>query len=331
MICLLCQRNKATQANSHFVPASLLASNIGKRDKEEAYSININDSEFPFEEFFGRENLKNTEPEIKQNLHSEDYIFCPECEKRLGQIESVILPVLTKEVKDTTKRTNFPEYLTRNGLKYVECLKVDKRKFRIVICSVLWRVSLQHELKRGENILTSSVMESLRSFVYESLYPENGGSANDLFHLALFTYNNSKFDSSRNLVFCDPFLKDPYCFYINEYIIFLSLASEWHLSILNGYGLSEFSVTEEILLDKDSAVRIGFLSNNAWEIVCEKTWLLVTRIFLMDKISEFSGITGKTIEDSRRVLEKRALEIEAETGKKFRFCFMQAFHELKGT
>jgi large subunit ribosomal protein L30 len=97
--CLICHSNKATKTNSHLIPSFLVAQVASydssyKRGKEVLVKITPNKrsiyvGELPdtkLEELFDTENMSDERinEELKQNPVSEDYVFCPSCEKKLS-------------------------------------------------------------------------------------------------------------------------------------------------------------------------------------------------------------------------------------------------------
>jgi len=91
--------------NSHIIPAGLLKRSIGKRNKEEAYKIE--GSTAKVESYFGRENLKNTSEEIKQDLHARNYYFCPICETKLGELEGKLNPLFSEKSNNEKYKSQF--------------------------------------------------------------------------------------------------------------------------------------------------------------------------------------------------------------------------------
>lgn len=97
--CMLCRKNDATQKNSHITPSflvSMVASYDGsyQRDKELMYTITPLQSKVytgalpdtTLETTFNTVNLseERIQTELKHNPETLDYIFCPDCEKKLS-------------------------------------------------------------------------------------------------------------------------------------------------------------------------------------------------------------------------------------------------------
>lgn len=99
MKCLICGENDANKKNSHLIPSFLVADFCSydgskKRDKEVMFTITpyeekVYTGQIPdtkIEELFDPEALSEERitNELSNNPVSEDYIFCPRCEKRLS-------------------------------------------------------------------------------------------------------------------------------------------------------------------------------------------------------------------------------------------------------
>lgn len=82
-LCKLCKEREANQTGSHIIPNFMLVPMIGKRYREESIKISTDLSKKE-EIYYGRENLKNTDTEMKEHHFTEDYIFCTVCEKFLS-------------------------------------------------------------------------------------------------------------------------------------------------------------------------------------------------------------------------------------------------------
>lgn len=112
--CRICQQRPATKTNSHIVPSFLVAKvcsydGSGERDKEVMFTISpygekVYTGKIPstkYDELFDMEALSDEriEKELKDNTVSEDYIFCPSCEKKLSEILET--PYASYENKET--------------------------------------------------------------------------------------------------------------------------------------------------------------------------------------------------------------------------------------
>lgn len=87
MTCRLCRKKQADQTGSHITSAFLLTSQIGKRGEERGFLITINPNQ-DYSQNQGDKGIK------------EDYIFCRDCEKRLGIIESISATEITQKMEE---------------------------------------------------------------------------------------------------------------------------------------------------------------------------------------------------------------------------------------
>lgn len=98
--CMICQENEATKTNSHIIPSFLVTmftsyNGSGKRDTEVMFSISdTKDSVYTgravpdtkIEGLFDTEKLteERIQEELSKNTVAKDFIFCPQCEKKLA-------------------------------------------------------------------------------------------------------------------------------------------------------------------------------------------------------------------------------------------------------
>ena len=98
--CKLCDLNEATQKNSHIIPSFIVSSifsydGSGKRDKEVMVTMTSHLDKFyigalpstKIEELFDSSKLtdERISNELSKNPMSKDYIFCPNCEKKISK------------------------------------------------------------------------------------------------------------------------------------------------------------------------------------------------------------------------------------------------------
>lgn len=115
-VCLICNQNKATKTNSHIVPSFLITSfssynSSGKRDSEVLFTItNSIDSVYTgrsvpdtkIEELFDKDTLtqERIDEELSKNSVAKDFVFCPQCEKRLSVfLESPYAHFINQQIK----------------------------------------------------------------------------------------------------------------------------------------------------------------------------------------------------------------------------------------
>lgn len=132
--CLLCQTNEADKTGSHIIPSFLMKriNGDGKRDHEIGFEI----SNGVINSYFGRDIIDEKRKTItdkeeklysRENLDVEDHIFCKDCEKYFGSLESKYANSLNLHFSD--------EATTINTL-------VSPSEALLFWCSVVWRASV---------------------------------------------------------------------------------------------------------------------------------------------------------------------------------------------
>lgn len=136
--CLLCKERNADKTGSHIVPSFIMKriNGDGMRDHEVGFEIRG----AIVEPYFGRDIYEDKRREItdledkmesRDNYDVSDYLFCTECEKYFGRLESAYAPSLSLCFSE--KRT------TINN-------KVSPCDALLFWCSIIWRVSVTGHL-----------------------------------------------------------------------------------------------------------------------------------------------------------------------------------------
>lgn len=112
------------------------------KEKEQRAESLISSGEASNSVFMGRSNLKNTNTSIQKPEHVEDYIFCTECEKRLGVIEGICSQPLN-ELIDVLAKSNVKIQRTDRHNKFVVLPKPHKNILIIYFYSIIWRQCIQ--------------------------------------------------------------------------------------------------------------------------------------------------------------------------------------------
>ncbi len=175
--CSICRRNEATKTSSHLIPSFLLtmvssADHSGRRDTEMLYTIGPNITKA----YIGRkvpqiELEKNfnelSEERIKELSHhnaAKDYIFCPRCERLLGNL----------------LESPYSNFLFQGQ-------KIPPEIPYLFWLSVIWRVSFYNIF--GEVKLKTYQEASLRNRLYGYLQAkENNAEISHLFDNLPFQY-----------------------------------------------------------------------------------------------------------------------------------------------
>lgn len=226
MLCALCQLNKADATGSHFAPAWLIESTIGERDKEEAYVLDAYSNNI--EVYFGRGNLKNSNPEIKKNFHVQDYIFCNDCEKKLGDIESEVAPFIRQRIRLEKYRSQF----SVTTLDDTMTLKITKQFspaiFHTFIYSVIWRICLQHRLDLNNSAIQANIEENIRYFLVKQLSVPIKTLRKERFNLpypyTVFTANDIEIEDS-TVINVDSEFTNPALFFVSSIMVLFHFGS----------------------------------------------------------------------------------------------------------
>ncbi|QZE15532.1 hypothetical protein K4L44_06785 [Halosquirtibacter laminarini] len=195
--CKLCNKKEADKKGSHMIPAFLIneAVNVSGqkgRDYELQFEIsNIKDSEFYFGRGVQPKDIEEvvgeiTDDIIENNNNSNviDNIFCSECEKRLGELESLY----------ASKRPTLEFEGVYKG--------VNSLKARVFWLSVVWRM---HLTGKYLNNFTEDVAERFRSEIYNSLYSKQSESVIDNLSYILLYPSNLDRNKTAMLVACIEF------------------------------------------------------------------------------------------------------------------------------
>lgn len=294
-LCLLCRKCKATATNSHFTPMGMIKSNTGKRNKEETYSID------PFNNisvYYGRENLKSIDIEIKEDPHSMDYIFCQKCEDLLADVlESPAIGFLNQDFRNSNKSKKFAEKKLM-GVSYKTSLNFDSSLFHAFIYSIIWRQCLQQKLAGFDKVLPEVVMDNLRELIYNATYSIQNEKQN-LLHSS-YKYNivtspnipysvNKEGYKVSTITLIGPYFKKsyPHIFGVNEFLIFF-YSDGFANNIINRNFpfLPDVILSEELLNGKNFPIKIGLISDEDFENFQLQIWseraILWRRIYLLD-------------------------------------------------
>lgn len=288
-LCLLCQRNQepeiahSTATNSHFTPMGIIQTNTGRRDYEFTASINIASDE-PIEIYYGRANLENTDPIIREDPHTADYIFCQDCEDRLATNENEIIDILNNKLRNPNHSRNFPVTELENGVSFKECARVNVLSFKLFFYSIIWRQNLQQQLKHeGKGVLDEAVQEKLRLAIVSGLYDvlEENELLVNCFPFSIITANEFD-DSTRHFICPHPKGNYPEVFCINDYILLLYYRDddddEEEEINRNFCSLPENVFDEELDNVLNESIRIAFIRNEFYNSFQQESWKVSKQI-----------------------------------------------------
>lgn len=163
-ICLLCEKNKSIQKNSHIIP-----------------------------KFFGQGLFYGTSPrhglaidktgkrKKVQDILKEDYFFCPECEAGLSIFETYC--ILRLDRFNDIRCFNKFKKVKRGEFEYFECKELDIRIFNLFIYSIVWRVSLSESYAFGGFKLPKEEEEKLKVILKQFIKPNQRELIDELYKL----------------------------------------------------------------------------------------------------------------------------------------------------
>ena len=249
-ICLLCKINKADKKGSHFTPIGILKKVVGKRGAE--HEVTIDPFGGQVSEYFGRENLKNTDPTIRQSDNVADYIFCSDCEKKLGIIESECIDKL-HTFSDNLLNGTLKIEKTAAGNTFFPFTKPHKNVVTLFFYSIIWRQILNDSLSHYVQF-PAFFIEALRQIVYREINNsltdiENLPNYQNYPKLIIYTTYHNKVNSTGFTYGPNPYPSNPEVFTMGMYetLIFKNniLSEQFSLTTLPFTKIStkEFTVT----------------------------------------------------------------------------------------
>ncbi|MCW4468250.1 DUF4238 domain-containing protein [Flavobacterium sp. MFBS3-15] len=270
--CKLCKKNDATQTGSHIVPAFILKT-LFERNKEFVVTIsktnvvkNVGRELSPekIQEYMGRQ-LTDKELESNHIPFIQDYIFCPQCEKNLGYLESTY----SEAIHQKYNRVNITES---------EIIKLSNKSFLISLFwySIIWRMSIAHEnpftLKsKEENKLRDYLFFNLKSSL-KSLKNYISEKPNEcIYPIAVCLNSNFKNRVTGNTVEINTNYRNPYLMHCNEYIIIMYFKPSQINAIQHWfYGLEyTFTIKDILNFDNSDSFKLGYINDDEWDTIKE--------------------------------------------------------------
>jgi len=271
MKCKICRNKEATQSGSHITSAFLLTSQIGKRGEERGYLISTNPDQ-DYTENKGDEGIK------------EDYLFCPDCEKRLGVVENIYATEITQKIEDKKFEQNFIKTDFDKEKYLLECNRISPIVFQLLIQSNVWRASLSNQQIYGAFKLSDEIENKVNSNLDLFLPNVEKGQftqstkdwlklideCNELFDFLPFALIKAENIENKEMTYeyFDNISKSPYHIILNEYFILLfdnDLNWSDDFFELN----SEFDINS-IINNNNNPPRIAVVSNAKYMHVIDK-------------------------------------------------------------
>jgi len=265
-LCLLCKTQPATKKGSHYTPANIIKKVIGDRDYEELYSISS--FEHKVDQFMGRSNLKNTDPAVKKGDHVDDYIFCPECEKRLGIIEGLCGNKLNLLIENLAKG-QLKILKTKHFNKYAPLSQINRNIIQLYFYSIVWRQCLQQEINSGTIIISEAFQESLRALIHQEIYKdikaiENSANFNNYPGLEIITTYH-KGDTTVNAINPNPHVSNPYLFFVGPFDVLIYTDGKTSNNFERATALPLSVIDKELTIPTSTDINVGIINENVWK------------------------------------------------------------------
>lgn len=215
MSCIICSR-KADATGSHIVPANLIKSCVGKHYKEESYKIDSKSGKVDV--YFGRDNLKNTNPLIKDHHYKKDYILCQTCEKKLAELESLFYSEFLSKFRIEKYKQNFVQKTLESDFEILTPKKLSNVQVHAYLYSIILRYCKYNESSSGLKIVKEKELENIKNFVNGFFYNPGSNFKNFVSEYNLILVFD-KSDSKGSFISSSNQFEDPYLFYFCEAII----------------------------------------------------------------------------------------------------------------
>ena len=308
MKCLLCKQNEANQTGSHIFTNSLIKSCLnveGKtgRDDELIFSFSESASRDVYvgkttstdkiQQVIGRD-LTDIEIEANNNKIVKDNIYCRDCEKLFGKIESPFTQKILNKIRSGNKyEFEFPENILIRLYFYIQIWRASSIKFE------------------GWFLENSAVEEKLRQIILEACNQYDTGLSEELsksiikFPLIVNYLLTPAGEKSTNFLFIgEP--KKPYYFFLCDFIIEFVNKMEFvtKSELINYYDVNE-NLDEKDVNFNENIFKVRVISDEHRKIIKsdfvsemagKKTEQIRLRV-----ISEYKRITKKTISDAELV------------------------------
>lgn len=289
-LCKLCGLKEATQTNSHIITLALIKealnhSNIKERDYDVTFMLSNTDipksyfgrnvSPEHIEEVLGR-SLAEKEISENKNPFTEDFIFCPDCEKKISLLETEFINRV---------------YSKLNSLKNIEKLPADKKQNRLyslnlfetkvtyLFCySIFFRTSIASE---NGHKLDQKIKEHLRKTLDSCLSLKVEKLTNRIMELKksdlkfpvilCFLEDFETSDKTGNLIFLNK-SKQPHFIWANDVALFL-FEKDSHISssVEFLFGFSQALIYKEYFTTERKKMNICVLTNKKREKIIDGT------------------------------------------------------------
>ena len=314
MKCIICDKI-ADEVGSHLIPASLIKNCVGAHYKEESYNIDSKNARIDV--YFGRDNLKNTSTEIKQNDYKRDYILCKVCEKKLANLESKFASEFLQKFRDQKYLSNFKSYNSSLKFEIFEPKKISNIEIQAYFYSIILRFCSVYKFEDNDSYLEEKDLLKIKKFLNNFLYNNetNGEYGIEEFRILI---NFNKYSEKSKFIATSNDIKNPYIFYFCEAIIIL-FTEELKNDEVRLFGECLNSIT-----DKSTKIIVG--PEEFYDTFSKKIADILAETFITNGVNYITKLNKKTYAEN--LLEANEL-IEKYKAENISIYITKVFEELK--
>jgi hypothetical protein len=312
MKCIICEDN-ADEVGSHLIPASLIKNCVGKHYREESYNIDSKTSKISV--YYGRDNLKNTSTEIKQNDYKRDYLLCKKCEKKLADLESKFATEFLQKFRIEKFSNNFIQSYSIIGHEIYEPKKLTNEEILVYFYSIILRFCKVYHFESKDSYIEENEMLKIKNFINGYFYKKIDHKIEIEEYKLIINFN--KYSDKSQFIATSNHLKNPYIFYFCDAILILFTESmDEKADIL-------FGEISNKIVQKTTKIIVG--PELLYNTLSSKIASLMANDYITNGVNYLCEINNKTYEAN--LLEVNEL-IEKYKGKDL-YLTTGIFEELK--
>lgn len=311
--CLLCKYREADKTGSHIIPSFLMKriNGDGQRDHEVGFEIKNG----VVDTYFGRDIYEDKRKEItdedeklesRTNYDVRDYIFCSECEKYFGKLESAYATSLSLNCIEGK--------ITVNN-------KVAPGEAILFWCSILWRVSVTEHF--GQR-LDLELEERLRN----ALISQNVG--NLKMKYALFRCKNYGKQTGRGTFVCADVKGNSALLVIDDFmaVLIFDIGEEKHeVELLDmGFSLIPDSLNDGLKREEISAIPVEIFNGVTASVIRSsvKSMKLPEKFLELHKIFFDNVLPEEMMKEVLNLIQANPCKIgDRYTAKHYALCYKE--------
>ena len=324
--CLLCKINNSNESGSHLMPNFLLQYIVGKRDYEEAYTIDIETSSVS--KYSGPANISNKDTTIRKYEHVEDFILCTHCEKKyFHDLETYSAKFFNEKLRGDRYKQQFNLEKISEEIILKKTTTVVPQIIHLTIFSVIWRIILKYKLRTGENLLNETDIETIRSFLanYATL------NLTEIAKVDVVPPYKYSLISCENLEMGEEYYGYNYYKQSNPEVFLLG--RYYLLLFLNHHELAAPPYINELLDSKyangnHSEIQVLFVSDLKWQDLQKDYLINSTERFINKMAIQLSAKRGIFPQVAKQVILQQAIAISEAKGIELIIGAIEGFNNL---